>query len=128
MGNAMRSLRWRAALMIVAAGLVVAWVLASGGASYIIQVDYSWTGGMLEGADVVIDGEVVGTLEPIGRQHVTGFRVARGEHVLSVRSEDCRGRPERVESGPRTRRILFMADVQEGLSADGYSCVVTLHN
>jgi hypothetical protein len=128
MGYVMRPLQWRAALMIVGAGLVIAWVVASGGASYLIQVDYSWTGDMLEGAEVVIDGEVVGTLEPIGRQRVTGFRVERGEHVVSVRSADCRGRPERVESGPSTRRIVFMADIQEALAADGYRCVVTLHD
>ena len=127
LGNAMRGLRWRAALMVVGAALVVMWILATGGADRIIQIDYSWTGDQIEGAEVVIDGEVVGTLERLHGQPVNGFRVDKGEHVVSVRNEDCNGRPERVDTSDG-RLFLFMADLKEGFVGGHFRCTITLNN
>jgi hypothetical protein len=123
----MRGLRWRAASMILAAALVLMWIFASGGADRIIQIDYSWTGDQIEGAQVMIDGEVVGTLELLHGKPVNGFRVEKGEHVVSVRSEDCAGRPERVDTSDG-RIFLLMADLKEGFVGGQFRCTITLNN
>ena len=127
MGNAMRGLRWRAALMVVAAAMVAMWVFAAGGSARIIQIDYSWTGGEIEGAEVMIDGEVVGRLELYHGQRVNGFEVDKGEHVVSVRSERCNGRPERIDTS-NGRIFLYMADLKEGFVGGVFRCTITLNN
>lgn len=129
MANVWRGLRWRAAWAIVTFLFVGGWWLASGGPSYLLQVDYSWTGGVIEGAEVVLDGEVIGMLERVsGNQPVTGFYVEKGEHVVSVRNEECNGRPERFTADSKSRRILFMADLQEGFVDGSFRCTIRLRN
>jgi hypothetical protein len=113
--------------MIVGTALVLMWIFASGGADRIIQIDYSWTGGQIEGAEVMIDGEVVGTLELLHGQPVNGFRVEKGKHVVSVRTEDCAGRPERVDTS-NGRLFLLMADLKEGFVGGRFRCTITLNN
>ena len=76
---------------------------------------------------VMIDGEVVGTLELLHGQPVNGFRVEKGEHVVSVRSEDCAGRPERVDTSDG-RLFLLMADLKEGFVGGQFRCTITLNN
>jgi hypothetical protein len=124
--GAMRGLRWRVAWALVALAVVGMWWYASGGAGYILQVDYSWTGDMLEGADVIIDGEVAGVLERRSGQYVTGFRVDAGEHQVSVRTGECAGRPEAVTMDGRNRRVVFMADLREGVQNGAFRCTVVL--
>ena len=46
----MRALRWRAAITIVGALLVLGYLWGSGRAGYVIQIDYSWTGDALKGS------------------------------------------------------------------------------
>ena len=121
--QSLRSLRWRAAIMILAALLVVAWIFMSGRGGYLIQIDYAWGGEFLDSAAVMIDGDTVGILHQVSPgQRVTGFEVEPGEHVVSVQREGCEGRPDTVSLGPReTRFVLLMADVD-----DGYRCRVVL--
>lgn len=118
-----RALRWRAAIMVVGAVIVLLWVLASGRGGYLIQIDYSWGGEFLDSAAVVINGDTVGVLHQYSPgQRVTGFQVEPGEHVVSVEREGCEGRPDTVSLGPReTRFVLLMADVD-----DDYRCRVPL--
>ncbi len=74
MTSGLRALRWRAAIGLVGAGLVIAWVVMAGGTTNIIQIDYRWGGPFLDSARVEIDGEVVGILQRCGRSNfVTGF-------------------------------------------------------
>lgn len=123
MADGLRSLRWRSALAVVGVGLVFAWVWMSGGTAHLIQIDYSWARDMLDSAEVEIDGEVVGFLQPHGRSNfVTGFEVDAGEHVVRVSAEGCTGEPDTVRlGGSHGRRVTFMADVD-----DGYRCRVIL--
>ena len=118
-----RALRWRAAIMVVGAVIVLLWVFASGRCGYLIQIDYSWGGEFLDSAAVVINGDTVGVLHQYSPgQRVTGFQVEPGEHVVSVEREGCEGRPDTVSLGPRgTRFVLLMADVD-----DAYRCRVLL--
>jgi len=117
MADGLRSLRWRAAIMLVGAGLVVAWVAMSGRMSYVIQIDYTWSRGFLDSAAVEIDGEVVGVLESYAEGvDVTGFRVEPGEHVVRVLREGCEGVPDTVTLGTASGRLAsFMADVDDGV-------------
>ena len=121
--QSLRSLRWRAAIMVLAVGFVISWVYISGRGGYLIQIDYAWGGDFLDSAAVMIDGDTVGILHQVTPgQRVTGFEVEPGEHVVSVQREGCEGRPDTVSLGPReTRFVLLMADVD-----DGYRCRVVL--
>ncbi|MBM4184331.1 MAG: PEGA domain-containing protein [Gemmatimonadetes bacterium] len=109
--------------MLVGGALVLAWVWMAGGTTHIIQIDYRWGGSFLEGAEVEIDGLVVGTLQPYGRSNpVTGFEVEAGEHVVRVLREGCELTPRTVTIGGGDGRLAtFMAEVE-----DGYECRVLL--
>lgn len=119
----MRALRWRAAISLLGALLVVAWVVMAGGTSYIVQIDFTMGGEMLEGAVVELDGDSIGTLQRYGRsQFVTGFEVEPGEYVVTVRWEDCEGRPKPVSlSADGSRIAVLMAEID-----DGYDCKIRL--
>lgn len=123
MAGGLRLLRWRAAVTLIGALLVLAWVWMSGRTSHLIQIDYTWGRGFLDSAQVEIDGRVVGVLEPYGADnHVTGFRVEPGEHVVRVLREGCEGVPETVTLGGASGRMaMLMADVD-----DGFRCRVLL--
>lgn len=123
MSAGLRTLRWRAAITLVGAMIVLYWVVASGHTSYVVQIDYNWGRDLLEGSVVEIDGDSVGVLQRYGRsQYVTGFEVEAGEHSVRVVHPDCEGVPEAVTLGPRDTRIaILMADVD-----DGYRCRVIL--
>ncbi len=111
-------------MTVAGAVLVLSWLFISGqGPGYLIQIDYTWGGDLLDGAEVVIDGVVVGTLQREGGSpRVTGFRVEPGDHEVLVRSEDCEGTPRTVSlSAEVTRRAVLMADID-----DGYRCKVIL--
>lgn len=126
MHNAIRGLRWRVAWAVVVLAVFGMWWYASGGPSYILQIDYSWTGDMIEGAEVLVDGVPVGVLERRSGQPVTGFRLEAGEHGVSVRTEDCAGRPETVTLDWQNRRVLFMADLREGFDGGVFRCTIVL--
>lgn len=115
MTGAIRSLRWRAALMIVALVLLVLWRWASGPWGPVLRIDYQMVGPMLEGAEVLIDGRLAGTLESVGRQYATGFRAKRGTHVVVVRTPECESRPDTVEVGAGgSRMAVLVADIDDG--------------
>ena len=123
MAQGLRALRWRAAIMLVGAGLVMAWVVMSGGTRHIVQIDYTWGGPFLDSAQVEIDGQIAGVLQRYGRSnYVTGFEVEPGEHVVRVLRDGCEGTPKTVRLGGEDGRLAtFMADVE-----DGYDCRVLL--
>ncbi|MEQ1854990.1 MAG: hypothetical protein ABL963_00890 [Longimicrobiales bacterium] len=121
--SSLRPLRWRAAAALVGAGFIVAWVWIAGGTRHLIQIDFRWGGTFLEGAQVEVDGVVVGTLQRYGRSNYsTGFEVEPGEHVIRVLREDCEGTPKTVRIGGEDGRLrMLIADVEEG-----YNCRVLL--
>ena len=123
MSASLRTLRWRAAISIAGAVLVVGWVFATGRTSHIIQIDYNWAREFLDSSTVEIDGDSVGILQRYGRsQFITGFKVEPGEHVVRIVHDECEGVPERVTiESDGSRLEVLMADVD-----DGYSCRVVL--
>ena len=119
----LRPLRWRLATSLIGLGLVFAWVWMAGGTRHTLQIDYTWGRGFLDSAEVEVDGQVVGVLQPyVEGQHVTGFELEPGEHVVRVLREGCEGVPEAFRlGGSDGRRATFMADVD-----DGFRCRVLL--
>ena len=113
--NFLRGPRWYAALAVAAAIVVALWWLYTGGPSYVLQIDYAFTGDMVEGADVVVDDVVVGTLDGTGRRRVVGFELEAGDHVVVIRSEQCAGRPEAITLGPSRIHVLVL-DFEERYS------------
>ena len=112
----MRPLRWRAAITIVGAAVVLGYFWASGRAGYTIQIDYSWAGDFLDGAEVIIDGEVAGTLGAYAPgTRATGFTVEAGTHTVRVVHEHCPGGRDYDVTVGRTegRLAILMADVDE---------------
>ena len=124
MAQAIRGLRWRAAVTIAGAVFALMYLFASGrGPGYLIQIDYTWTSTFLDSAAVEIDGEVAGILQPYGRsQRITGFKVESGEHVIRVLKEGCESKPDTVRlSSTEGRVAVLVADVD-----DGFRCRVLL--
>jgi hypothetical protein len=119
MASGLRALRWRAAVLLVGAGIVLAWVWMAGGTTHIVQIDWRWPGEMLDTARVEIDGVVVGRLQRYaGTEWITGFEVEPGEHVVRVLLDRCDPVPSTVRLGGEYGRLaILMADVD-----DGYSC------
>lgn len=108
--------------MVVSAVLAISWLFLSGQTAYIVQIDFTWAGDFLEGADVEIDGEVVGQLQKYGTQFVSGFEVEAGQHTVRVQRPDCEGRPDTITLGmSEGRRAVLMADVD-----DGFRCRIVL--
>ncbi len=101
-----RGPRWYAAGAIAVVILFLLWRGYAGWPSYIVQIDYQWAADLVEGAEVLVDGEVVGKLERLGRRTVNGFEVAKGEHVVDLRLPDCETRPEKVTLGPSRIVVL----------------------
>ncbi|HKJ02862.1 MAG TPA: hypothetical protein VJ997_10420, partial [Longimicrobiales bacterium] len=91
------------------------WWMYSGGPSYVLQIDYAFTGDLMEGAEVVVDDSVVGTLEGPGRNRVVGFRLSAGEHVVDLRGPGCTFRPDTVTVGPSRIQVLVL-DFDDRLS------------
>ncbi len=117
MAGSLRSLRWRAAVTIAGAVIVILYLVASGhGPGFTIQIDYTMVGPYLDSASVEIDDEVVGMLEPIGARRVRGFRVEEGEHRVRVVPPGCdrKGEWETVILGSaKTRLSVLVADMDD---------------
>jgi len=119
----LRGPRWYASLAVAGAILFALWLLMGGGPGHVIQIDYQWTGDLVEGAGVRIDGAVVGTLEKVGNRPVIGFEVEPGTHVVDLDTDGCLVRPETVTVGPQ-RLVQLMADMEDRSGAGRWGCVV----
>ncbi|MDH5196328.1 MAG: hypothetical protein OEY20_03635, partial [Gemmatimonadota bacterium] len=62
----------------------------------------------LLGAEVVIDGEVVGRLERSGTRTVSGFPVEEGDHTAELRVPGCTSEPARFTSGFGGQRVTLV--------------------
>lgn len=115
----LRGLRWYAWAGVVFALLFVLWVALGGAPGYVVQIDWGWTGDLATGSEVLVDGVVVGKLEPMGRRPVRGFEVEKGTHEVTLRGGPCTARPDTVTLGP-SRTAVLMADLEERASG----CIV----
>ena len=119
----LRGPRWYASLAVAGAILFGLWYFMGGAPGYVIQIDYQWTGDLVAGAEVVIDGQVVGKLEPVGTRPVIGYEVEAGTHVVDLRTDGCVVRPETVTVGPPRLKIL-MADMEDRAGMGRWGCLV----
>lgn len=118
-----RGPRYYAAGSVAVVILFLLWRAYAGGPSYVLQIDYQWAADFVEGAEVVVDGAVVGKLERIGRRTVNGFKVAKGDHVVTLRTENCAVEEQPVTLGP-ARIAILNADFEDRMGMGKLGCYV----
>jgi hypothetical protein len=100
----------------IAGGVILLGVFFLFGGSFgspeVIQLDFGMYPEVFEGAEVEIDGRVVGTLERTGQATRAGFKVKQGKHVVRVlhakfESEDMQ---IEVRKGEKVRVMLDMVE------------------
>jgi hypothetical protein len=67
--------------------------------AYVVQIQFGIAPEVLAGAEVVIDGEVVGILQRHGDRTVSGFAVEEGDHTAELRLPGCESERTRFTSG-----------------------------
>lgn len=126
MAHAERLFRWRAAWLVAGAAVVVLWRVASGGpGGHVIQIEFGMVP-ELEGARVVIDGEVAGSLQKRGARTLNGFRVGEGEHTILVGLEGCPGELTRVTTGFGAGTVMLLAEIEDRYVRGQPACRVVL--
>jgi hypothetical protein len=85
-----------------------------------IQIEYGMYPEEFSGAEVLIDGEVAGTLKPFGSATRTGFEIERGEHAVRIRHPrfPSMERKVQVEAGSG---VLLILNITSGMASNGAS-------
>jgi hypothetical protein len=94
-----RGLLWRVAAVVAVAVVVILWRSCAAGPEYVVLIQFGMDPEVLSGAEVVIDGEVVGLLEPQGNRTVSGFALEEGDHTAELRLPGCDSEQARFTSG-----------------------------
>ena len=76
---------------------------------------------LLEGAEVVVDGGVVGALTRMGVRTLSGFKVGDGDHSVEVRLEGYASRSMTVNPASQGGSALLLADFGQVSDGDGAS-------
>lgn len=107
---------WRMRMAALAVGVVVLGIYFLAGGSFapkaVVQIEFGMYPEEFEGAEVVIDGEVRGTLKRFGNANRTGFEVSEGEHTIALRHPELPSQPLRFTGQPGMP-LLLIADIQE---------------
>ena len=103
-----RGLIWRVSAVAAVAIFIILWRSCVGGPAYIVQVQFGIAPEVLAGAEVVIDGAVVGVLEQHGNRFVSGFRVEEGDHTAELRLPGCESERARFTSGFGGARVTLL--------------------
>ncbi len=106
----MRSLNWRLALVAVGIIMTVVMAKASPADQYIILIEFG-TMPSLEGTEVVIDGQVAGTLKKMGPRTQTGFKVGEGDHTVSFNHPEYESETARVSTGFGGQKVMLMPEL-----------------
>jgi len=120
------SLNRRIALVVTALLLVVVWKVAMGASRSVVIIEFGQAPELLEGAEVLVDGEVVGTLRRMGARTQTGFELVDGRHTVEVRREGWGSEPLEVTGGFGGERVLLLAEPGERYGTDGAERVIVL--
>jgi len=111
---AMNALHMRFAAIAGGILLLGFFILSGGslGSPEVIQIDFGMYPEVFEGAEVEIDGKVVGTLERTGQATRAGFEVKEGKHVVRVLHAELGSQEMRVEvrKGEKVRVMLDMIE------------------
>jgi|GEM_PF-1457600 len=108
-------MRVRVGLAVTGILLVGMYFLGGGFGSgkSVIQIEFGMWPTELEGVQVSIDDEVVGTLKRFGNSFRTGFEVDDGKHTVKLLHPEIPCKPARVTSGAGGRTVLLIADFSE---------------
>jgi len=119
-----RGLGWRIAAVVTVVILVILWRGCLGGPEYIVQIQFGLDPDALVGAEVVIDGAVVGVLERRDSRTVNGFPVEEGDHTAELRLPGCESERTRFTSGFGGGRASLVASPQTRLEGTETVCVL----
>jgi hypothetical protein len=108
--------------------LLLGFFLLSGGSfgsPEVIQIDFGMYPEVFEGAEVEIDGKVVGTLERTGQATRAGFKVKEGKHVVRVLHAELGSQEMQVEvrSGEKVRVMLDMVEHYDARTRTGATVI-----
>lgn len=112
--------------MVVALALVVMAYGAFGGRGYVVRIDFTFAMDEAIGAEVVIDGQVVDTLQMLRRQPINGIRVEKGNHVVELKSERCQGPPVAVVPQNQEQSVSLFVYLMERTVDNRYVCTLEL--
>ncbi len=108
-----RFFSWRAGLILSGVVVVLLWRILAGGEQSVIIIEFGMDPHEFEGLEVVIDGEVVGTLKRMGAATRTGFTVEDGDHMVALKHPRYLSEPVRVTSGFGGERVMLMANFEQ---------------
>jgi hypothetical protein len=104
-------MRQRLGVLVGGILLILLWRFCGGAPGRRVQVDFSIDPELFSGAEVVIDGEVVGSRQPSGARNFTGFHVGKGEQTVEIRLAGYLQEPTRFVAG-FGRSGRFIADLE----------------
>ena len=124
---AMNALHMRFAAIAGGILLLGFFILSGGslGSPEVIQIDFGMYPEVFEGAEVEIDGKVVGTLERTAQATRTGFKVKEGKHVVRVLHAELGSQEMRVEvwKGEKVRVMLEMVEYYDRETRTGATVI-----
>ena len=109
-----RAIHWRSGIVVAGAIVAIMWRMSLGEPMTVILIDLGIEPDLLVGTEVLIDGEVVGTLKRMGSRTQTGFEVPEGDHVVELRNRELPGRQRRVTTGFGAGRVVLIVDLSSG--------------
>lgn len=124
---AMNALHMRFAAIAGGILLLGFFILSGGslGSPEVIQIDFGMYPEVFEGAEVEIDGKVVGRLERTGQATRAGFKVEEGKHVVRVLHDELGSQEMQVEvrKGEKVRVMLDMVELYDRESRTGATVI-----
>lgn len=108
-----RFFSWRVGLILSGVVVVLLWRILTGGEQSVIMIEFGMYPDEFEGLEVVIDGDVVGTLKRMGAATRTGFKVEDGDHMVALKHPSHPSEPVRVTSGFGGDRVMLMANFEQ---------------
>jgi hypothetical protein len=108
-----RIIQRRAAWLFGGVILVLLWFTLGKTDRSVILIEFGKYPQEFEGLEVVIDDEVVGTLQRMGARTQTGFYVEEGDHEVWLKHPELPSAPTQVTSGFGGQRVMLMADFQQ---------------
>jgi hypothetical protein len=118
---------FRIRLSLIGAGVLVMLVYLIAGGSLnphskaVILIDYTMYADDFDGREVLIDGEIAGTLRRFGGAFKTGFEVETGDHSVQIIHPAYRCPAKRVTTGPGGWTVHLIPDFASTRGPDGES-------
>lgn len=78
---------------------------------HVLEIDFSAAPEVMVGAQVVIDGNVVGELQPEGSSSIAAFGVAEGSHMVELRKDGYEAQSLEVATEAGSGKISLKAAV-----------------